>query len=49
MMALKNCERDTAGAVIGRTPFLLFVGTWDTDLSDWNGKAQSKERAIEKM
>ena len=49
IMTLKNCERPTAGAIVGRTPFLLFVGTWDTDLTDSTGKAQSREKAIEKM
>ena len=48
-MTLKNCERPTAGAIIGRTPFLLFVGTWDTNLNDHKGKAQSRDKAIEKM
>ena len=49
IMTLKNCERPTAGAIIGRTPFLLFVGTWDTNLVDSNNNAQSKETAIKKM
>ena len=48
-MTLKNCERPTAGAIIGRTPFLLFVGTWDTNKVDSKNNAQSKETAIKKM
>ena len=49
IMTLKNCTRESAGAIVGRTPFLLFVGTWDNNKVDSNGKSQSKERAIEKM
>ena len=48
-MTFKNCEKSTAGAIIGRTPFLLFVGTWNSDLQDSTGKHQSKERVVEKM
>ena len=33
-MTMKNIDRPTAGAVVGRTPFLMFVGTWDTELKD---------------
>ena len=49
LMTFKNCNKPTAGAVVGRTPFLLFVGTWNTELQDSTGKYQSKERVIEKM
>ena len=49
LMTFKNCEKPTAGAIVGRTPFLLFVGTWNSDLQDSSGKHQSKERVVEKM
>ena len=49
LMTFKNCNKPSAGAVVGRTPFLLFVGTWNTELQDSTGKYQSKERVIEKM
>ena len=49
MMTFKNIDKPTAGAIVGRTPFLLFVGTWDTELTDSNKTHQSKERVIEKM
>ena len=33
IMTLKHCNNpETRGAVVGRTPFLLFVGTWNTEL-----------------
>ena len=32
--SFKNIYKPTAGAIVGRTPFLLFVGTWNTELKD---------------
>ena len=49
MMTFKNIEKPTAGAIVGRTPFLLFIGTWNTELTDSNGNYQSKEIVIKKM
>ena len=48
-MTFKNIDKDTAGAIVGRTPFLLFIGTWNTELTDSNENHQSKEKVIEKM
>ena len=48
-MTLKNCKSQTAGAIVGRTPFLLFVATWNTELKNSKGEFQSKQKAIEKM
>ena len=51
IMTFKNIEvsKPTAGAIVGRTPFLLFIGTWDTELTDSKGNHQSKETVIKKM
>ena len=48
-MTLKNIYKPTAGAIVGRTPFLLFVGTWNTELKNTKDEFQTKERVIEKM
>ena len=49
-MTLTHCsEPEKRGAIVGRTPFLLFVGTWNTELKSTDGVALSKEKAIEKM
>ena len=48
-MTLKNCKSQTAGAIVGRTPFLLFIATWNTELKNSKGEFQSKQKAIEKM
>ena len=49
IMTLKNIYKPTAGAIVGRTPFLLFVGTWNTELKNTKDEFQTKERVIEKM
>ena len=49
MMTLKNCKSQSAGAIVGRTPFLLFIATWNTELKNSKGEFQSKQKAIEKM
>ena len=49
MMTLSNCNSETAGAIVGRTPFLLFVATWNTELKNSKGEFQSQQKAIEKM
>ena len=49
IMTFKNIDKPTAGAIVGRTPFLLFIGTWNTELTDSKDNHQSKETVIKKM